>query len=218
MGRSKPLLPLGETDFLGTLLRALRDPAVAVAPVAVVYRRDDAALAHRLRLEESAGDLLAVSVEPDAGDMLHSVETGAAALGSSPGPGLRQASTGGSGTPTAGSGATDTPIPGLLVWPADAPAVARATVAAVARAARQTPLAVVQPVHGGKPGHPIHVPPMVLARDLPSGEDGLRGLIRRAVQTRRCELCEVPVSDPGCLINVNTPEQYQALLSGMVTR
>ncbi len=100
---------------------------------------------------------------------------------------------------------------GLLVWPVDAPAVAPTTVQAVAGAARRTPDAVVRPVHRGEPGHPIYVPAALLSGEDSSAEGGLRGLIQRAVGQGRCALRDVPVEDPDCRLNVNTPAQYRAL-------
>jgi CTP:molybdopterin cytidylyltransferase MocA len=214
MGRSKPLLALGETDFLGTLLRKLRDPAVGAAPVAVVYRRDDSALAARLEGEGLGGTLRAVPVTPDAGDMLHSVRTGAAALGlveGAPAGGTTDNEVGPARQAGDEVGGQAVLPAGLLVWPVDAPAVAPSTVQAVARAARQTPDAVVRPVHRGEPGHPIYVPAALLTREDPAFEGGLRGLIQRAVDQRRCALRDVPVEDPDCRLNANTPAQYWAL-------
>ncbi len=189
MGRSKPLLTLGDTDFLGTILKTLRSPDVAVALVAVVYRADDEPL--RERIAAHVGEpVIAVPVEPGSGDMLHSVRAGAYAM-------------------VARAMVLDAQVPsGAMVWPVDAPAVAPATVAAVAAAARRAPDHVAQPEHEGAPGHPVYVPRLLLepAAVASAAGPGLRGLIEGA----QVPVDPVPVSDPRCLVNVNTPEDYEA--------
>ena len=178
MGRSKPLLPLGESDFVGTLVAALQAPDVGAAPIVVVHRSDDAPLATRLAAMDG---VVGVTVPPDDGDMLRSVRVGAAALGDAA---------------------------GALVWPVDAPGVAPRTVASVMSAARAHPHRVCQPRHEDAPGHPIYVPaPLFQVSPTPDAAPGLRGLLEAAGAPVR----PVLVRDPGCLRNVNTPDEYEAL-------
>jgi molybdenum cofactor cytidylyltransferase len=98
---------------------------------------------------------------------------------------------------------------GALVWPVDTPCTARATVLSVLGGAREQPLRVVRPVHAGQPGHPIWVPAGVLAAAHPTGAaPGLRGLIDALAP----DPLDLQVIDPGCLVNLNTPEAYEAAL------
>jgi len=134
MGRSKPLLPLAGTDFLGAILATLRSCEAVDGPIVVVRRDGDDALAQRLHAESGFG-VLEATVEED-GHMLESILAGEARLGD------------------AG---------GALVWPVDAPAVRLSTVAALCRGAQQEPDRPVLPVVQGSDGHPVYVPRGLLA-------------------------------------------------------
>jgi molybdenum cofactor cytidylyltransferase len=98
--------------------------------------------------------------------------------------------------------------PALLVSPGDLPALSAPTVSAVAAALAAGALLAV-PVHAGKRGHPLGIAaalvPEILSLD-PSV--GLRQLLDRHPVT------EIPVSDPGCVRDVDTPEQYETLRGG----
>lgn len=186
MGLSKPLLPLGHTDFIGALVGALRDPRVGVERIVVVHRAEDEAFGARLAelntdLHEGEAAVHRVALLPPGGDMLFSIGAGWRALGD---------------------------CPGALVWPVDAPLVAVTTVAAVLNRARQDPARVVRPSHGGRAGHPLWVPGSLLSASLGRAENhGLRGL----VEALSPGPLEVLVDDPGCLVNINTPQAYASL-------
>lgn len=93
----------------------------------------------------------------------------------------------------------------LLISPADLPLLTAETVAALLRA--RSPLAV--PTYHGRRGHPL-----LLAGELiPEIEEldpavGLRQLLER----RRADLRELPVQDPGILLDVDTPQEYAEAL------
>jgi molybdenum cofactor cytidylyltransferase len=188
MGRSKPLLSLGDTDFLGRILdtlQGLAGPAASVAPVVVIRRVDDHELA--ARLAGITDPALRVAMVDGAGDMLASVRAGAALLDD---------------------------VVGALVWPVDAPAVVSVTVAALCAAARQAPHRVVVPVTDGQTGHPTYVPRALLDRE-PAGNAGvgLRGILAAAATV--APPIRVVVDDPFSLLNVNTPHDYQRLLEAL---
>lgn len=223
MGRSKPLLQLGETDFIGVILETCgevasvlalarpsgdwggsgagptgRVPGVVLGPVAVVHRAEDEPLAHRLSgLRESIGELALVPVPLPSGegDMLWSVRQGARAL-------------------AARSDLGDAPD-WLLVWPVDGPLSLAETVSAVVREAARGGAALVAPAVGAATGHPVAVPADLLlggAWGESEGEAGRSpGGLGRLVEQAGLDLRTVETSDPGCLLNANTPEAYDRL-------
>ncbi len=98
-------------------------------------------------------------------------------------------------------------VDGFYVWPADHPAVAVSTLLQLAQRAGRGH--VVLPVRDGRRGHPVLVGadliPEIAA--IPEGE-GLRHLWR----VRPEVLTEVAVPDPGVLLDLNTPEDYEGAL------
>lgn len=152
--------------------------AAGVRDVAVVLRTDLAEAAARAR---DAGARVLVNPDPD-GDMAESIRIGLAEL-----------------SPSAEA---------IFIWPADHPAVNRATIEALA-AVRDEAIVWI-PTWNGRRGHPA-----LLGRSLvpgvftmPRGE-GLRQLWR----TRSESVRELAVPDPGVVANIDTPEQYEAALS-----
>lgn len=220
MGRPKLLLPFGEGTVLGATLAALAGGGAR--RIAVVTRLDDPRLAGWLagpaieevveRLRERGGGVggaarlpelvVAFNPDPERG-MLSSVLAGLDALAG-----------GAAGEGDAPEGAPLRPAEPLLVCPADLPALAAETVAAVLRglaAAGARPggrrgLAV--PVHAGRRGHPLAVAPR-LVPEIP-GLDPAVGL-RQLLERRPEEVAEVPVDDPGCVRDLDTPEDYEEL-------
>jgi molybdenum cofactor cytidylyltransferase len=101
----------------------------------------------------------------------------------------------------------DPNLDAFFVWPADHPAVAATTLAAlVEHASRST---VVIPTHLGRRGHPAIVGIDLVAdvARVPAHE-GLRQLWR----ARADAVSELPVDDPGVLENLDDPESYEAAL------
>lgn len=196
MGRPKLLLPFGGGTVLGATLAALAGGGVR--RICVVTRGDDRDLAGWLREEAApevarragpergAGPLLVPAVNPEpARGMLSSILAGLAALGAPE---------------------EDEPA---LVCPADLPALSPETVAAVVAAARAgAPLAL--PTHENRRGHPLAIAPHLRA-EIP-GLDLQVGL-RQLLDRHPGEVLEVPVDDPGCIRDVDTPEDYRELRS-----
>lgn len=100
---------------------------------------------------------------------------------------------------------------GVARWPAahavvvalgDMPAVAPATLLAVAEALRGG-ASIVRPWHWGQGGHPVGFSPVWLAalRGL-DGDEGARALLQRHREV--VQWLDVP-DDPGCLLDVDTP-------------
>ncbi len=188
MGRAKPLLPLGDSDFVGCILGTLRRHAPGVAPVVVIHREGDRALAARLEaLGEALGEanVGVATIDDGPGDMLRSLRAGVGLLGDAV---------------------------GALVWPVDVPVVLGATVAKVLGAAFGRPDRVVMPLTGGRTGHPTYVPRTLLEPGADAGvaadaPPGLRGVLASANKPR----IEVVVEDRFSLLNVNTPEDYDLI-------
>jgi len=95
----------------------------------------------------------------------------------------------------------------VFVWPADHPAVSLATLELLA--GRADPARALLPTQAGRRGHPA-----LVGRDLLPAiasippREGLRSLWR----TRADAVVEVPVEDPGVVLNIDTPEDYRAAL------
>ena len=93
----------------------------------------------------------------------------------------------------------------LVVCPADLPALLPSTVRTVL--AQQSPLAV--PSYQGKRGHPLVISPELIPEIRTLHLDvGLRELLDRHPDRLRI----VEVDDPGCVRDVDTPEEYRALV------
>lgn len=193
MGEPKLLLPFrgpaGGDTVIGSTLTALLEGGAGRA--CIVTRPDDQDLVDRLR--GRSGVVLAVNPEPERG-MLSSILAGLAALG---GPeALRERGE------------------ALLVSPGDLPALSARTVAAVIAAlggsagGSEKGAGLAVPIHRGRRGHPLAIAPG-LAVELPHLDlsVGLRQLLER----HRQEVVEVPVDHPGCVRDVDTPEDYRRL-------
>lgn len=112
----------------------------------------------------------------------------------------------------AGLAAADHPgVSGVLVTPVDAPLITAATVAALIARFRAGAGPIIRASHQGRHGHPVlfgramfdalrHAHPAVGARAV------LRGHPEAVV--------EVDVGDPGVILDVDTPEDYEALQRG----
>jgi molybdenum cofactor cytidylyltransferase len=205
MGRPKLLLPAGGGEtVVGATVRPLVEGGVervcvvvgpVVGPGAGPGREDrdaerlrDWALGH--------GFTVAVNPDPERG-MLSSILEGLAALG---------------GADALAGGPAQGQV--LLVTPADLPGLRPSTVRSVlrARAAADAALAVPVVALGGpsgrrlKRGHPLAIAPRLLHEvaelDLAVG-------LRQLLDRHPDEILEVPVDDPGCVHDVDTPEDYR---------
>lgn len=97
----------------------------------------------------------------------------------------------------------------VAILPVDCPLVAPATVQALAAAAAHTTLPVVLPMYNGVGGHPV-----VLRRPFydtvldASDPEGLSGII--IAHGHDVEL--MTVTDPGILVDIDTPQEYDAFI------
>ncbi len=195
MGRPKLLLPYGDGTVLGSLVGALRvagaTPIVVVAAAADAEMRAWCATAIAAAATPDAGGLIvALNASPERG-MLSSILAGLAALG-------------GAGT-LAGGQAT------LLVCPGDLPALRPETVIELLRRRAAAGAGLAVPVHRGHRGHPLAVAP-ALVPEIASLDPG-RGL-RQLLDLHPGDLLTVEVEDPGCVADLDTPEDYDRLRAG----
>jgi molybdenum cofactor cytidylyltransferase len=98
---------------------------------------------------------------------------------------------------------------GLLVTLVDVPLLNPATVERVAGEWRRTRAPIVRPAIGDRHGHPV-IFDCALFGELRSAslDAGAKAVVR--AHTR--EVLDVPVDDEGCLVDVDTPAEYEALL------
>lgn len=97
---------------------------------------------------------------------------------------------------------------GLLMTLVDVPLVDAATVTAVIEAWRGTRAPVVRPASGARHGHPVLFDRRVFPELRRAALDaGAKEVIRRYADV----VLDVPVTDEGCLADVDTPHDYEAL-------
>jgi molybdenum cofactor cytidylyltransferase len=196
MGRPKLLLPYGDGTVLGALVAALR--AAGVSQIVVVAAAGDAemrawcsaAIAAPATADAAAGLTVALNAAPERG-MLSSILAGLAALG---------------GVGTLAGGRTT-----LLVCPGDLPALRPGTVVELLRRREAAGAGLAVPVHRGRRGHPLAVAP-ALVPEIEALEPD-RGL-RQLLDLHPGELLTVEVDDPGCVADLDTPEDYERLRTG----
>jgi molybdenum cofactor cytidylyltransferase len=97
----------------------------------------------------------------------------------------------------------------FFIDPVDIPLVRTSTIRRLMEAAEKNPNKIVYPVFGGKRGHPPLIP-TELASDI-LGWDKNGGLAA-VLKTREKRAMEVSVSDSFILRDIDTPEDYNALL------
>ena len=92
----------------------------------------------------------------------------------------------------------------------DMPGVHAQTVRAVVAAFGAAGKGIARPVHAGRPGHPVVFDLTKYRAELLAltGDEGARSLLVRHAE----DVLEVPVEDPGVLVDVDTPEAYEALI------
>lgn len=104
--------------------------------------------------------------------------------------------------------ATPSNADGLLMTLVDVPMIASQTVRAVVTAWTESRAPVVRPVASGRRGHPVIFDRRIFdelrAAPLDSGA-------RAVVRAHWDESVDVPVDDPGSLIDVDTPDDYERL-------
>jgi molybdenum cofactor cytidylyltransferase len=96
-------------------------------------------------------------------------------------------------------------VAGVVVLPVDLPLVAPETVRALVAAFRAAPGPLFLPFHNGVAGHPVLLGRALFAEVLDSPlDEGIRSLIME----HSADLREVAVTDPGILIDIDTPDDY----------
>lgn len=183
MGRSKPLLPFADGTLIGAVIDTLEK--ASVGSILVVARREDAPLAAWL----AARDIpLAINPHPERG-MLSSLWAGIEGLG--------------------GAAELTARVAALLVTPSDHPSFAVTTVKRLL-AAVSAGAGLAVPLFAGRRGHPLVIAPALIAEIVELDLD--QGLRQLALRHPR-ELVEVPVTDPGVVADIDTPEDYRRALN-----
>lgn len=191
MGRPKLLLPWRGSTVIAHLVAELR--AADVSRILVVVRASDDALATAV---EAAGVTL-VQPPVDPPDMRSSVEFGLhAAFGAV--------------SEVEPAAETSRESTAWLLIPADHPLVSRTTVAALRAAWEPGRRQILIPTYSGERGHPTLFSGD-FAPEVPQipPDCGLNWLVKQHSNLIR----EVPVSDPGVIVDLDTPEDYERLLS-----
>ena len=182
MKRFKPLLKIGETTAVQKLVRSVKDAGIGRIVTVTGYSRE------LLRpVLDSEGCIEAYNADYDSG-MFSSIKTGMSKA--------REL------YPDAA---------GYLVMPVDCPLISAETVRTVAEHAGHDSGGedFFVPVFEGKKGHPLFVPKFY-AEEICS-YDGAGGL--KAVTDKYWDrMVRIPVSDEGCLLDMDTQESYSELL------
>lgn len=190
MGQPKLLLPWRGSTVIAHLVGELR--AAGLSQILVIVRATDVTLA--LAVESTGATLVRPAVDPP--EMRSSVEFGLQAA---------------FGTLDKSNAAADTSSlsTGWLLIPADHPIVSRSTVDALRAAWQPGARQILIPTYSGKRGHPTLFSADFAAEvpQIPS-DCGLNWLVKQNSHSIR----EVPVTDPGVIIDLDTPDDYQALL------
>jgi molybdenum cofactor cytidylyltransferase len=189
MGTAKLALPLGERTILEYVVQALRQ--ADIAEVLVVLGPHVAELAR----PAIASGAQALVLQRETAHMRETIEQGLTWLAQHHQP---------------------APHDWLLLVPADHPTLEAQVIRRLAAArADHTGAMIFVPTYAGRRGHPLlvawsHVPAI---RALPPDE-GLNAYVRRQAAATR----EVPIDTPEVLRDLDTPEDYQRLLSEWSSR
>lgn len=105
-----------------------------------------------------------------------------------------------------GRDALGTGFKGVMIALCDYPLVSPATVESLLHLHRLFPDAVITPVHSGRRGHPLLFARSIL-NELAAGMT-LRDVLRRTP----ARVYELPVDDPGILIDMDTPDDYARVI------
>lgn len=100
-------------------------------------------------------------------------------------------------------------VDGVLVTPVDIPMVRPSTIRQVIEAWERTHASIVRPAVGQRHGHPVLFDRAVFGalREAPLTE-GARAVVRASGD----RLLDVTVDDEGCLIDIDTPADYEAVI------
>ena len=190
MGQPKLLLPWRGDTVIGHLVRELQ--AANVSQIFVVIRSSDDSLAKAV-IKTGATPVLP-PVDPP--DMRSSVEWGLQAA----------------------YGLLDNPIhldatSGWLLIPADHPIVSHQTIEALRAAWQPGQRQILVPTYSGRRGHPTLFSANFVSdvNQIPL-DCGLNWVLKQ----HAASIIEIPVADPGILVDLDTPEDYQALLARLM--
>jgi len=185
MGRPKLSLPLGERTVLEHVIAALREGGVDHVLVVVAPH-----VSELVPLATRAGAEACLLSDPTA-DMRTTVESG-----------LRWLE----------EGYRAEPDDYWLLAPGDHPAFGAEVVRKLLAAAGRDGRSIVVPVHSGRRGHPTMIAWKHVAgiRALPAN-DGINAYLRM----HSAETLELAVNEPGVLLDLDTPEDYQEMTASL---
>jgi molybdenum cofactor cytidylyltransferase len=182
MGRPKLLMEFDGESLIHRVVTALRQGG---ADRVVVVPPADSPETAAIAAEAAAAGAEVLIPESQPAEMRDSVELGLAVLDA----GLRPTS--------------------VLLTPGDVPGITSGLIARLLEVARQHPDRLVIPSHNGHHGHPIVLPWTVAVRirDLPDDAG-----VNRLVDGHCDDLFELPISRPGEIDDLDTPDDLQSWL------
>ena len=106
-------------------------------------------------------------------------------------------------------------VSGALVTLVDVPLVSAATVRTLLAAHAQSTAALVRPVSNGRHGHPV-VFHQRLFDELRRADPDVGA--KSVVRAHTAEILEIPVTDEGAFIDIDTPEEYARWIAPLLRR
>ena len=184
MGTFKPLLPLGDSTIIRTLIARYR--ACGIAQIVLVTGKNAELLENHVR---DLGVLCRRNTRFAESDMFESVRIGIRAFLENGAP------------PTEGAEER------IFLTPGDIPLVSANTIRALLDASGD----ICIPTANGVQGHPLRLSRQALEPILRyEGPGGLRGALD-ALGAHGWQISEIPVDDPGILLDADTPDDYERL-------
>lgn len=188
MGRTKALLPIGGTTFVARIVGTLRAAGCAQVVVVTGAAHDEVAA----ELARHAPDARTVRNPAPERGQLSSLQVALADIGDA----------------RVVSVADDERVEAAVVALCDHPLVRVETVTSLVDAWRESGADIVRPASGGRHGHPVVFAHRVFDRLRAADPDaGARAVVRATDLVR----LDVEVDDPGVFVDVDTPEEYEAL-------
>jgi len=199
MGGLKPLLPIGEKTAITRLLDTIRSSGIEDVVVVTGHEREmveEAFAGQRAFFVQRDGSFYAgkrTQKEPSL-CLVYNEDYGSGMF-SSVRAGLRRAAE------------TDA----ALLFPVDVPLVSAETIRGLVSAYEEGPPSrFAVPVYKGSNGHPLLIPRMFFKEIIDyTGEGGLKEVRNR----HAAEMLRYEVDDEGCVLDMDTPEDYEKLLS-----
>ena len=183
MGRSKALLQYRGRTFLETIVMTIR--AAAIERIMVAISMSDDKINDILDLTYSLNVEVVYNVDDASAGPLGSIRAGISEI-------------------------VNYSVEYMAVWPVDQPHVALETMQGLQAAFGDHRHAIVVPTFRGRRGHPVLFGREVFHELLAAPPDqGARSVVRRLPD----RVLSVPVSDPAVLEDIDTPEDYQRLIS-----